>query len=181
MNLRDLDALRKLSRGGKERRCVQDRQTSAALEGGDGEGGRHCALNRSRSYEKVVGPNTSQSLCVSQSLAWSLPMYFFASPTFDSLLFCLAKPSHLRCELMLAPPLDVVGSSLTPREMKLPSAGLLLPAAAQVAAPKVHSRVCHFGKATASSRSIPKKDQPPEHHRKLVADAIGKRFGQGAF
>ena len=104
------------------------------------------------------------------------------SPTFDTpCSLCLAKPSHLRCELMLAPPLDVVGSSLTPREMKLPSAGLLLPAAAQVAAPKVHSRVCHFGKATASSRSIPKKDQPPEHHRKLVADAIGKRFGQGAF
>ena len=52
-----------------------------SLEGGDGEGGRHCALNRSRfdksSYEKVMGPNTSQSLCVSQSLAWSLPTYFF--------------------------------------------------------------------------------------------------------
>ena len=77
VKLRDLGALRNLFRGGYERRCVRDRESLAALEGGDGEGGRHCALNRSRfdksSYEKVMGPNTSQSLCVSQSLACSLP------------------------------------------------------------------------------------------------------------
>ena len=85
----------------------------------------------------------------------------FRKSAFDALLcsfHCLAKPSHLRCELMLAPPLSmIVGSSLTPREMKLPSAGLLLPAAAQVAAPKVHSRFCHSGEATASSRSNPRE------------------------
>ena len=32
-----------LFRGGYERRCVRDRESLAALEGGDGEGGRHCA------------------------------------------------------------------------------------------------------------------------------------------
>ena len=40
VNLRDLGALRNLFRGGYERRCVRDRESLAALEGGDGEGGR---------------------------------------------------------------------------------------------------------------------------------------------
>ena len=43
VNLRDLGALRNLFRGGYERRCVRDRESLAALEGGDGEGGRHRA------------------------------------------------------------------------------------------------------------------------------------------
>ena len=107
-------------------------------------------------------------------------MYFFASPTFDaSLLFCLAKPAHLRCELMLAPPLSmVVGSSLTPREMKL----LSIPFAS--GSPGRSSKGAFSSLSFWQSdgfKPIPKKDQPPEHHRKSVVDAIGKRFGQGAF
>ena len=75
----------------------------------------------------------------------SEPMYPFGSRTFRRpLALCLAKPSHLRWRAHARFSSCDGRRQLTPRETELITR-LHLPAAAEAAAPKVRSRVRHFG------------------------------------